>query len=339
MNMKSLLLSSTSLIWSSIVVVNGQDNASSLLDSLSSDAPNGIHGHPLCPCVDTVFDDLDPREISNLTQQLGIKNIEGYGIGCRPHDEGTIPCANTLDDGCSVDPNFLTSSDTRPACDKSYCRRSWCYVDPNHCEKLVRTVSPILPHSKIWYSYATCGELDSFTNTTRLNALRGSTLRVGFNRNSGGWTGSYSTKNIHFEGPGSAWYGPAVEFVREAARIGGFNVNITPPLAELKNKTVEYFSTSPFDHCEYLILSMCIYFYDSIHSLLKSITGVYSTALGYNDFCVAKYTVTDKRAVTADWFVLDNNVSLSCSYFIILYLHQLKPGRTPSLSYFSQCTW
>lgn len=117
-------------------------------------------------------------------------------------------------------------------------------------------------------------------------------MNVGFNRNSGGWTGVYSQNNNHFEGPLDVWSGPTFDFAIRAAEMGQFQLNITAPLSVLKNKTIEAFSTSPFDHC------------------------VYSTALGYNDFCVSQYTVTDQRALTSEWFVLDEVVSPSVHYSV-----------------------
>lgn len=249
--------------------------ASGLMLSLVSGQPVG--GNERCKCLEEA-PTLDPRDMNNLR---GVPNITNYGVGCFPHDLNTSRC-QSADFNCSVDPNVLSTETDGPTCANNWCSRSWCYVDPVECD-LVQTFSKdYAPHSDLWYSYATCGELDAFTNATRLNALRGKTFRVGFNRNSGGWTGAYSTHNKQFEGPQSAWYGPAVEFVREAALRGGFKVTLTPPPEELWNKSVEYFSTSQFDYC------------------------VYATALGYLDFCVAKYTVTDERAVSAEWFVLDS---------------------------------
>lgn len=233
-------------------------------------------GHSLCPCID-IMPPLLPEEIELLVTEVGVANTSSYGVGCNSHDIGTTVC-NDYED-CREVPSFLPLDTDPPSCTQNWCSRNWCYIDPNNCDKLVKKFSDYLPESGLWYSYATCGELDSFTNTTRLNALRNQTFNVGFNHNSGGWTGAYSQKKQHFIGPGTAWSGPAVEFVREAARIGNFRVNLTVPPAELKNKSLEYFSASMFDYC------------------------VYATALGYLDFCVAKYTVTDQVSVVICVFV------------------------------------
>eukprot|EP00978_Attheya_sp_CCMP212_P018825 scaffold51983_cov35-Attheya_sp.AAC.1 len=58
--------------------------------------------------------------------------------------------------------------------------------------------------------------MDSFTETKRLDSLKGNVLRVGFNHNSGGWKGAYSKEKTHFKGPANLWDGPSIQFVREA---------------------------------------------------------------------------------------------------------------------------
>ena len=92
-----------------------------------------------------------------------------------------------------------------------------------------------------------------------------------------------SDKGVQFEGPQSVWRGPAVEFAREASLFGQFKINITTPPEFLHNRSLALLGSSSFDYC------------------------VYATALGYLDFCVAKFTVTDERALIANWFILDNS--------------------------------
>jgi hypothetical protein len=106
-------------------------------------------------------------------------------------------------------------------------------------------------------------------------------FKVGFNHNSGGWQGAYSSAKEQFQGPVSRWTGPIVEFAIQGAIQGLYQMNLTVPPEFLRNRSMEYFnSTSNFDFC------------------------VYATSLGYVDFCLAQYTITDQRAATTDWVVL-----------------------------------
>jgi hypothetical protein len=109
-------------------------------------------------------------------------------------------------------------------------------------------------------------------------------LKVGLNSNTGGWLGAYSSEKVQFDGPIEKWSGPVVNFVKQAAFKGGFYINVTSPPDFLRNKSNEFFdSESSFDFC------------------------VYATALGYLDFCVAQYTVTNKRASVTPFLLLDSS--------------------------------
>lgn len=105
--------------------------------------------------------------------------------------------------------------------------------------------------------------------------------RVGFNSNTGGWIGAYSATGKHFQGPPSAWSGPFVNFAIQGAMEARYQMNFTAPPEFLRNRSRAYFnSQSPFDLC------------------------VYATALGFLDFCLAQYTITNQRAATTDWLLL-----------------------------------
>lgn len=229
----------------------------------SSAGPTGARGFPECSCVESV--EFEENDIARFGE-WGVPNVSTYGLGCRAHDANTTFCRETQDR------------------DDTYCNRRWCFIDPFKCDRVKKTESPHNPD--LFYSYATCGDIDKYTEASLLEKLNGTTLRIGYTKNSGGWTGAYTPKGVHFEGPEDVWYGPAIEFTREAARRAGFNISLVPPNPDLKNMTVKQFSNSTFDLC------------------------VYSTALGYSDFCVAQYTVTDKRASVAEWFVIDEHVSI-----------------------------
>jgi hypothetical protein len=182
-------------------------------------------GDPYCPCLKTLAhfplsNTVEERE--ELYESLGRSfNASSYGVGCGMHDVLTPQCRPV---GCSnIFPIPLD-------CDRSWCERSWCWVDPTNCDLLNRRSDQTLfRKAGRYYSYATCGDMDSFTKDTRVAALVGTTLKVGFVSNTGGWKGAYSSENEHFKGPMSRWTGPAVNFVKAAAYRGGFNLNLTEP--------------------------------------------------------------------------------------------------------------
>ena len=197
-------------------------------------------GDPSCPCIatpsqaagDSSSFDLGPNIIS-----------ETYGIGCATHDLLSTPCVD------------ITTKNNNNK--KSWCQREWCYIDPNRCALLNKHSSYI---AGWYYSYATCYQVDTFRRSY-LGNLKGKTLKVGYNANSGGWTGAYNNdKNNN-------WTGPAVDFISIAAQAGKFDILPTTPPGFLRPKSDEYFdSTSSFDFC------------------------VYATSLGILDLCVSQYT-------------------------------------------------
>mmetsp|Transcript_41214 Transcript_41214/g.60295 ORF Transcript_41214/g.60295 Transcript_41214/m.60295 type:complete len:706 (-) Transcript_41214:81-2198(-) len=246
-------------------------NQSSVLVNLKS-------GHASCPCLSS--SDLSPisdidQVVIETSKQLSPIDFSTYGIGiCAEHDRHTLPCQESTDEECNP-----AISPLPPFCDRSWCQRSWCYIDPDNC-KLAFKESSILTTSNRYYSYAACGEMDSFTQDSRLASLVDRTFRVGFNSNSGGWTGAYAIDGKHFGTDSKKWYGPAVDFVTEAAKTGLFRIEFASPPDFLFEKAEEFFSSSLFDAC------------------------VYATSLGYLDFCVSQYTITASRASSANWFQL-----------------------------------
>jgi hypothetical protein len=161
-----------------------------------------------------------------------------------------------------------------------YCSLHFCYVDPNDCE-LINSRSIFFLNSQRYYSYATCNNIDSFTRDAKINSLNGQTFRVGLNSNSGGWQGSYSSAGKQFIGSADSWSGPTFEFAVEGALRGGYQMNFVEPPHFLNNRSKEFFnSSSSFDLC------------------------IFATSLGYLDFCLAQYTISNPRALTTDWLVL-----------------------------------
>lgn len=125
--------------------------------------------------------------------------------------------------------------------------------------------------------------MDYLTGSTRFESLRNTTLKVGFISNSGGWTGAYHTEQKSFVDPLSDWDGPLIGFVKEAARIGNFSIQILPPALFLRQRSNDFFNSTDnfFNDC------------------------IYSVALGLLDWCVSEFTVTNVRGTMTPWFVLE----------------------------------
>jgi hypothetical protein len=229
--------------------------------------------YPSCPCLTNLTDfAIDPSEdLEGLYEELGTDlNTSTYGVGCGLHDLHSPQCTGSK------------CNDTLANCGTSWCERSWCWVDPTNC-KLLNRRSDYFSKSGRFYSYATCGDMDAFTREKRLSSLTGVALKVAFNHNSGGWLGAYSSEKVDFEGPIEKWSGPVVNFVKQAANRSGFKLSLTAPPEFLRNSSNEFFgSHSSFDFC------------------------VYATSLGYLDMCVAQYTVTDQRASSTEFLLLDS---------------------------------
>ena len=267
---------------------NNNDTASpSSTTVLEDDPPNTVlleeHlGDKSCPCLTAAAGELAPLDVRDRTnpkllRDYGAQALEpssSYGVGCYAHDIETPLCQDNL---CSSIKHIVPSP---LGCDNSWCQRSWCYVDPKNCS-LSRRSSDVFVYSDRQYSYATCGDMDAFTNIQRFQWLEGQTFKVGLNSNSGGWMGAYSSAKEHFEGPFDRWSGLSMDFVVQAAFQGKFQLELSRPPASLWNGSVDYFhGDSQFDYC------------------------VYATALGYLDMCIAQYTITNQRASSTDWLLL-----------------------------------
>ena len=247
------------------------DERRSLEQSTGSGMIYEPKGNEACPCVSLeayegisnepllLSDDLDAWFGTSIDRK-------SYGHGCSPHDDATPSCTNF--GGCS---SFNANAFE---CDKSWCKRSWCYIDPNNC---TRQFSPSSYYKNKHISYATCGFADSFTGDNRIASLKGETLNVAFNSNSGGWQGAYNPSGSF--AIDDKWSGPIVSFIRESARLGEFRINVTEPPEWLRNESNNFFGgTSSFDYC------------------------VYAATLGYVDFCVSAYTMTNKRSSVGTFF-------------------------------------
>lgn len=230
-------------------------------------------GDASCPCLTAAQLEQIPREKNAKTDAyfLGGEFDFSFGLGCEPHDQDVaISCVNI--DSC------VTEIPLPENCDRSWCYRSFCYVDPENCDA---NYAPSTFWKSLYYSYATCGHMDSFTAVDRVKALQNQTYKVAINSNTGGWMGAYNVDG-HFSMNGK-WDGPLVHFIRDAAIKGGFKLDMQAPPEWLKNESLDFFGSSSFDYC------------------------VYATSLGYLDFCVGAYTITSKRASVAPFFELTND--------------------------------
>ena len=267
---------------------------------------NYILGDAQCPCLS--LDDMSevhPRDAvgGRLDGILGTTmNQSLYGVGCAPHDLGIPACSGAADDSqqdknnkkCQGHQNVLPAPS---GCSNDLCHLNFCYVDPNHCQLLHRR-SETFANSNRFFSYATCWDVDSFTSNNRIAAVSDTTYRVGFNHNSGGWMGAYSTNRRSFDGPASAWGGPTTSFALQGALEARYQMNLTVPPDFLRNRSAAYFnSKSQFDLC------------------------VYATSLGYMDFCLAQYTITNQRAATTDWLLLGGQ-----DLFLVVQYNQGRVG-------------
>lgn len=223
-----------------------------LEDLFSSTTRSGLIYHKGFDFNETLGDAIDPAK---------------YGTGCKPHDLDAAVCQSE-----ACDTSILPQE--KCAENQAWCQRSFCFVDPDNCDLLHK---PSLYYRHRYYSYATCGFMDFWTAGKRVESLRGDTLRVAFNSNTGGWKGASNPEGSF--AVNAQWKGPIVEFINNAAFRGGFTINITEPPAYLQAGSQQFFGgSSSFDFC------------------------VYAASLGYVDLCVAAYSITDRRAAATTFF-------------------------------------
>jgi hypothetical protein len=132
-----------------------------------------LGGDDACPCID-LADAPSMNATTDLSTyaqgELANQNITSYGYGCLQHDLKTVSCVEAQAAG------------NRPL----WCSRQWCWIDRMNCS-LVKRESGWVPGKT--YSYAACRKADEFLTNELISSLKGLTLKVGFNNNSGGWRG------------------------------------------------------------------------------------------------------------------------------------------------------
>lgn len=115
----------------------------------------GPYGNPKCPCVGL---DNVKGEMTMTTGKTKTMYPAETGASCTAWDSDRAP-------GCEVGNDKNYTQDGEP----SWCTQSWCYVDPCKCDiPVIPKVSGYLPDGTyqgkpIYYSYHTCGGVDSWT--------------------------------------------------------------------------------------------------------------------------------------------------------------------------------
>jgi hypothetical protein len=107
-----------------------------------------ITGSTACPCISSNGQTpVDGKIITDKVGFSGHKYPIDYGKQCTPHSE----------------PGQSACSGNYPA---SWCKDSWCYVDPCNCNDpgvgLSDYFSSTTSGKPLYYSYATCGSADGY---------------------------------------------------------------------------------------------------------------------------------------------------------------------------------
>ena len=232
-----------------------------------------VDGMDVCPCLPQSAINITAANVKLIEKELQTNlsgyNLSSFGVGCRLHDIDLPVCS---------DFNEVTCPD-RSGCPKTWCGRSWCYVDSNNC-RAEHNPSQVVPG--IHFSYGTCYEINRFVGEQRLEAIENSTFRVHILEGNTGWTTALSKKNGTDGHEIEDWVGPLADFVRLAAKNRAITLvnNFTPSERMIANAVEHFGSQSASNLC------------------------IFATKLGLVDFCVGGFTITDSRATEVDWLHL-----------------------------------
>ena len=97
---------------------------------------SGSAGDSGCPCLGSI-------DLSKFSPVVDYELPTDYGHLCKPHD---------------VDGTYCSGPNSDP-----WCAESWCWVDPDNCDKACVKSSAWFPSAPLNYSYATCGSVDTFS--------------------------------------------------------------------------------------------------------------------------------------------------------------------------------
>jgi len=222
-------------------------------------------GDSLCPCT------TDKLRFPNATAEYDV--ADDYGIGCKPHDETN-----------SANPDWECTENNENA--PSYCAFSWCYIHPDDECLLGNDISWSQLYPGIRFSYETCGYFNSFRTYDLERRLRGTTIKVVYLQNSGGWKGSTCNNEL--------CTGPVVTYLSKVLRQ-----------YQVKFDVVHYFGSGDDYYVDLLNPPFPEAVMDAIARARPSdvangkVSGfnacVIATGLGYVDLCIALFGINVGR--------------------------------------------
>lgn len=124
---------------------------------------SALYGNAQCPCVG--LDNVKGELAVKIDDKKTMFPAEAGG-SCAAWDSASHPECEQ-----GTDKNF-----TRDGKQPSWCKQSWCYVDPCKCNiPVIPKVSSYLPDATyqgkpVYYSYATCGSVDTWTSAKHKTA-------------------------------------------------------------------------------------------------------------------------------------------------------------------------
>ena len=111
------------------------------VNSISENGLFGPAGNTACPCI---------AENPFNASKRGLP--QSYGISCAKHDYGV-------------------STSCQRASPPAWCSRPWGYVSTFNCS-LANSKSVTFAPANLFYSYATCGSIDTYSESTELEKLK-----------------------------------------------------------------------------------------------------------------------------------------------------------------------
>eukprot|EP00403_Amphidinium_massartii_P030779 CAMPEP_0178396624 /NCGR_PEP_ID=MMETSP0689_2-20121128/13823_1 /TAXON_ID=160604 /ORGANISM="Amphidinium massartii, Strain CS-259" /LENGTH=698 /DNA_ID=CAMNT_0020017301 /DNA_START=32 /DNA_END=2126 /DNA_ORIENTATION=+ len=260
-------------------------------------------GEAACPCVDAFSDPVTRRDIERSSNASGSNAsavcLESLNGNCYPQDYGSRCHEWDLEHSpCNVEDPAL------------WCLKPWCYVDSSNCQRPLTKSQLWNTSSSVYYSYATCGSLDEYTEISHTSALAMRTL--------GSPTPAlrpvYTIVNID-----NHWQGAFVDFTQEIWDT----LRVTPQVVQVSDASLSRFS-SKFSACVHEVAlnrtDLCIgNFWDTPQRLLMaSFTGhIYQDAFYLISFRDDEQTLADILAAPfrpLHWFVW-----LLCGVFLGIF--------------------
>ena len=175
------------------------------------------NGESACPCVDPLTNATSCLPASN-----GYCYSADYGSSCGDWDRLLGP---------------VCEKDDPPA----YCHSSFCFVDPNNCARKY-SKSDYFPNNNLFYSYATCGWLDSYNENHLAESMVSArtTFRISYPSN------AFSVWTLNTASNGQR-VGSFVDLVNTVLKDYGIEPSITPMSEESLGKFDESWSACVHD--------------------------------------------------------------------------------------------